>query len=129
MTYLIDTHVLIWYATGNPQLNPLFVREIQNTDNIIILSKASLWEIAVKVSLGKLSIGIPFSELEEYLVEKKIDTLEFDFQDLQKLIELPFYHRDPFDRLIISQAINKNLTLITDDNKFQLYPVQLLNSQ
>ena len=126
MTYLIDTHVLIWYVAGNEKLDGRFVSTIQNSENNIFVSKISLWEIAIKASLGKLSIGIPLPELEEYLVQKKITILDFDYADLQRLIQLPFHHRDPFDRLIISQAINKNLTVISDDNKFRLYPIQLL---
>lgn len=126
MTYLIDTHVLIWYVTGNVKLERKFIDEIQNPGNAVLLSKISLWEIAIKIGLEKLTMGISFPELEEYLIQKRIKLLEFDHQDLQGLIQLPFHHRDPFDRLIISQAINRNLTVITDDSKFRLYPVQLL---
>ena len=126
MTYLIDTHVLIWYVAGNEKLDSRFISTIQDSENTIFLSKISLWEIAIKASLGKLSIGISLPVLVEYLVQKKITTLDFDYADLQSLIHLPFHHRDPFDRLIISQAINKNLTVISDDSKFRLYPVQLL---
>ena len=71
----------------------------------------------------KLETSIP--ELENYLAANKIELLDFSLLDLQKTTELEFYHRDPFDRLIISQAINNNLVIITDDQKFKLYPVQL----
>ncbi len=88
--------------------------------------KASLWEIVIKVSLQKLEIGIPFSGLEEYLFRKEISILDFNNNDLNQLITLPKHHRDPFDRLIISQAITNRLTINTDDSKFNFYPVQLL---
>ncbi len=127
MTYLIDTHILIWRISSNPLISKKNVEEIDNSLNQIFLSKASLWEIAIKVSLKKLEIGISFSELEDYLEEKDITILDFNHNDLNRLIKLPNYHRDPFDRLMISQAINNNYTIITDDKKFQSYPVQLLN--
>jgi PIN domain nuclease of toxin-antitoxin system len=123
MNYLIDTHILIWYLSGNRQS---VIDEIQNPDNVIFVSKASLWEIAIKVSLKKLTIAVDFFELEQFLVSKKFLFLDFNHTDWQTLSTLPFEHRDPFDRLIITQAINGNLKLITDDNKFKLYPVQLL---
>src|SRR5688572_28564961 len=126
MNYLIDTHVLIWFVTGNLKLARKFIEEIQNPDNTVLVAKVSLWEIAIKVSLEKLTLGISLRELENYLTERNFAALEFNHEDLQQLIQLPFHHRDPFDRLIISQAIKRNITVITDDKKFELYPVQLL---
>lgn len=126
MNYLIDTHILIWRISSNPLLSPKAISEIDNTQNTITISKASLREIAIKVSLKKLEIGIQFSELEEYLQKKDILVLDFTYQELDQLITLPQHHRDPFDRLIICQALTNNLTIITDDEKFSLYPIQLL---
>lgn len=128
MTYLIDTHVLLWHMTGDPRLVVKYVEEIKNLNNTIFVSRASLWEIAIKISIGKL-ITRPIIQFESYLKENNFQELEYDYRDLQKVTELPFHHNDPFDRLIISQAINRNLTVITDDNKFKLYPIQLLKSQ
>ncbi|MFM9837866.1 MAG: type II toxin-antitoxin system VapC family toxin [Cyclobacteriaceae bacterium] len=126
MNYLIDTHILIWRISSNPQLSQKFIDEIDNPLNSIVISKASLWEIAIKVSLQKLHIGIAFSELEEYLLRKDISILDFTHLDLNQLITLPKHHGDPFDRLIISQAITNNITIITDDKKFKLYSIPLL---
>jgi PIN domain nuclease of toxin-antitoxin system len=126
MDYLIDTHVLIWRISSNPLLSAKIASEIDDTQNKIFLSKASLWEIAIKGSLKKLDIGIPFSSLVEYLYRKEISILDFNHNDLNQLITLPKFHRDPFDRLIISQSITNQLTIITDDSKFSLYPIQLL---
>jgi len=125
MTYLLDTHVLIWYMQGNSQLSRNFISEIQSPTNVILISKASLWEIAIKVSIGKLKLETSFDELKKYLENNLFMELEFDYNDLQQLTTLPFHHQDPFDRLIISQAINRDLTLVIDDNKFQNYPVKL----
>ncbi len=129
MTYLIDTHILIWRISSNPLLPSKYIQEIDNPLNTIIVSKASLWEIAIKVSLQKLEMGISFSELENYLEKKNIAILDFDHRVLNQLIGLPHHHRDPFDRLIICQAITNNLTIVTDDKKFNLYPVPLLSQE
>jgi PIN domain nuclease of toxin-antitoxin system len=126
MNYLIDKHILIWYLSGNRSLSQSVIDEIQNPDNVIFVSKTSLWEIAIKVSLKKLTIAVDFFELEQFLISKKFLLLDFNPADWQTLSTLPFEHRHPFDRLIVTQAINGNLKLITDDNKFKLYPVQLL---
>ena len=129
MIYLIDTHILIWRISSNPLLPSKYIQEIDNPLNTIIVSKASLWEIAIKVSLQKLEMGIFFLELENYLAKKNIAILDFDHGVLNQLIGLPHHHRDPFDRLIICQAITNNLTIVTDDNKFNLYPVPLLSQE
>lgn len=127
MNYLIDTHVLIWCVMGHPSLPSRFIKELDNSQNSIFVSKASLWEIAMKVNLEKLNMGIAFRELENFLIEKGFLIKEFEFSDLGVLVKLPMHHRDPFDRLIISQAIVNNYTILTVDKKFQLYPVQLLS--
>lgn len=126
MTFLIDTHVLLWYMQGDTRLSKNAISEIEKTSNLIFISKASLWEIAIKLSLKKIRFDTPIVKLESYLSERRIGILEFSLLDLQKSTELNFHHRDPFDRLIISQAINNNFTVITDDQKFKLYPVKLL---
>jgi PIN domain nuclease of toxin-antitoxin system len=126
MTYLVDTHVLLWYMEDNPRLSRKIVKEIENPENTILISKASLWEIAIKLGTGKLKLTMPLLELENYLETKSIIQLDFVFRDLDELARLPFYHNDPFDRLIISQSITRSLTVISDDKKFNLYPVPLL---
>jgi PIN domain nuclease of toxin-antitoxin system len=90
-----------------------------------LVSKVSLWEIAIKVSIGKLELHSDFDTLKNLLIKNKFELLEFDFDDLSELSQLPFHHQDPFDKLLIAQARNKKITLITDDNKFKLYDVQL----
>lgn len=127
MNYLVDTHVLLWYMENNPKLSKKSVTEIENGDNAILISKASLWEISIKVSTGKLKLKMPILEVENYLMIKSIHQLDFNFKDLEILSRMPFHHNDPFDRLIISQAITRNITVISDDNKFKLYPVELLS--
>jgi PIN domain nuclease of toxin-antitoxin system len=123
--YLVDTHILLWYLKGEKKLAENIKKAIENPDHRILVSKASLWEIAIKVSIGKLELHADFDSLENLLVKNKFELLEFDFNDLSELIQLPFHHQDPFDRLLISQARNRKITIISDDNKFKLYDVQL----
>jgi PIN domain nuclease of toxin-antitoxin system len=125
--YLIDTHVLLWYIQGNPRLSTNTISIIDNPQNKVFVSKVSLWEIAIKVSIGKLTIHIPFEKLDDFLNDKEFIILDFNLFDLSILKTLPFHHTDPFDRLIISQAINNNLRIISDDSKFSTYPVDLVN--
>lgn len=126
MTLMIDTHVLLWYMWDEPRLSRHLKSEIENSQNTILVSNASLWEMAIKISTGKLRLSMSVLEVEKYLKEKSIDQVNFSFQDLDILSKLPFYHNDPFDRLIIAQALTRNCKVISDDAKFKLYPVQLL---
>jgi PIN domain nuclease of toxin-antitoxin system len=127
MTYLIDTHVLIWYASGNEKLSGSWIQKIEDPQNHILISKASIWEIAIKVNLGKLKIGIPFDKLDAYLVEREIEELNFGYDDFKTMMQMPFHHRDPFDRLIISQAITNNLTTSRMIQNLDCTLYQLLN--
>lgn len=128
-SYLIDTHVLLWYIEGIPRLSSKIISLLDDSTNTVYVSKVSLWEITIKISIGKLSINIPFETLEDFLKEKDFIPLEFDISDLTVLKNLPFHHSDPFDRLIISQAINNDFCLISDDSKFTLYSVQLIEAK
>lgn len=92
---------------------------------MVYVSKASLWEMAIKISLGKLEISISFEELEVYLEENEFAVLDYNFEHLKTLLTLPFHHSDPFDRLIISQAITDDLRIITHDEAFNNYPVKI----
>jgi PIN domain nuclease of toxin-antitoxin system len=94
---------------------------IENRNNNIYVSNASLWEIAIKISIGKLKLKGSLKNLENYLVDMGFKILEFDFDDLEMLQELPFLHQDPFDRLMISQAKSKSLGIITNDNLVRKY--------
>jgi PIN domain nuclease of toxin-antitoxin system len=100
---------------------------IANSENELFLSVASIWEIAIKVGLGKLTIPQSLSQLvTEQLPENRIKILDIRAIHALKIEELPIHHQDPFDRILIAQAIYENLTVITSDRKFAAYPVQLL---
>jgi PIN domain nuclease of toxin-antitoxin system len=129
MNLLIDTHILIWYIAGNPSLKPTMTDLLETTENDLSISVASVWEIAIKVGKGKLDLGIEFHELEGILDRLNIQILPILFGDLNVQQTLPFHHTDPFDRLIISQAINQNLVLMSADSAFSNYPVQNIWSE
>lgn len=116
MKYLIDTHILLWYIAGNTRISSETIEIIENRANQIFISNASLWEIAIKQSIGKLELSVSLKELFQFMINKNFIILEFDVDDLEMLQQLPFHHQDPFDRIIISQSKTKNLKIITNDN-------------
>ena len=125
MKYLIDTHILIWFGETNDRL-PIRVREIiEDTSNVLYVSHASIWEMTIKMSLGKLKVIYTLSEWESFLLTNKFILLPTSFKHYQVLQLLPPHHLDPFDRLIIAQAIAEDFTVITHDPKFSAYPVKL----
>ena len=119
--YLLDTHALLWFLEGNSKLstraNNLILTQPQNC----FFSVASLWEITIKVSLNKLYLDYNLSELEELLYKNGIEILPIRFVHLKELIQLPFHHKDPFDRLIISQAKTEKLCIVSADTIFPNY--------
>lgn len=125
MKILIDTHIFLWFINRDSQLKPS-VRELLESDCDVLLSAASLWEIAIKVSVGKLSLEGEFQAfLTEQIELNEITLLAIDMKHLQIVSTLPFHHRDPFDRLIIAQAIAEDIELVSADKVFGLYDVTL----
>ncbi len=122
MEILLDTHILLWHLTDNPNLSREKSDLIENPSNSIFFSMASLWEIAIKTSIGKLTVTAPI----ENLVPIEVQILQINIPHLKIMQSLPFHHKDPFDRLIISQAIAENLVLMTDDEKFKYYNIHLI---
>jgi len=121
MNYLIDTHILLWYIVGDKRITKDTKTIIEDNNSTIYISNASLWEIAIKLSIGKLKLKGSLIDLKNYLKEKGFVILEFDFDDLNKLLTLPFHHQDPFDRMIISQAKTKVIEIITNDHTINKY--------
>ena len=126
MNYLIDTHIIIWHAENNPRLSREVVEILNNPINTIVVSYVSLWEIAIKQSIGKLSVEMTLSELEFSLQNNFFTLLDISVQHLERLQKLPFHHNDPFDRLLIAQAQEEDLTLISEDGNFKYYQINLL---
>lgn len=123
MTYLLDTHALIWFLENDPQLPQTTRNQIETTPTIFV-SIVSLWEIAIKTNIAKLTLSVPFNAIEANLIALGITQLPIAFADLEIYLSLPLHHRDPFDRLLIAQAINYSLTLISQDTHMDAYLIQ-----
>ena len=122
----MDTHVLIWLVEGDKNLGTVARSAIEDEDNSLYLSIASLWEITIKLSLGKLDLQLSVDEMvESFLIPGGIEILQIETSHLSILRDLPLHHRDPFDRLIIAQAQAEKMTLISADGVFDLYDVDL----
>lgn len=127
MQLLIDTHILLWFLEGRAaQLAKPRRQIIADPDNDIFVSIASLWEIAIKISIGKLSLANPLAAVIEQLDAENIEILSISPAHVLRVSALPFHHRDPFDRIIIAQSQIENLPVMTDDGEFDNYAIKIL---
>jgi PIN domain nuclease of toxin-antitoxin system len=126
MEVLLDTHTFLWFVGGADELSAQARAVIENPNNRKYISLASFWEIAIKQSIGKLTLTIPLSALKDKAEKDNFQILPVCFEDILQLTELPFHHRDPFDRIILSQALHNNLTLLSRDGNFSCYDVRLI---
>jgi PIN domain nuclease of toxin-antitoxin system len=124
MNLLLDTHAFIWYSENDPKLSESIKIDIENADRVY-LSIASLWEIAIKLSIGKLSLRSNYESIESSLEPAGINLLPISFADTVRVMNLPLHHRDPFDRILIAQSLNHSLTLVSCDAAFTAYPIQI----
>lgn len=116
MDYLLDTHTFLWFINDDPSLSLAAKRLMENSDNALHLSVASLWEMAIKVSLGRLKMPAPFDAfVEEQLHTNMIMRYPIRLNHLGLVTTLSFHHRDPFDRLIIAQALTDDVAIIGKD--------------
>ena len=126
MRLLLDTHAFLWYITDDPRLPAGCAEAIQEESNEVFLSVVSVWEALAKHQLGKLPLPSPADEYLRYRREEhKISSLPFDEPSLSHLLRLPLHHRDPFDRMLICQALQHDLQVMTSDTLFAKYPVTL----
>ncbi len=121
MEYLLDTHTFLWFINGDTQLSKKAREAIGDPDVIKYTSIASFWEIAIKVNLGKLSLDMPFIDLRQQVTDNGFEILPITFSHTAELITLDLHHRDPFDRIIIAQALSERLILISKDGNFEKY--------
>ncbi len=126
MRLLLDTHVFIWWSDEPEKLSDRVLNACQDDDNSLILSIISIWEMQIKIQLGKLRLRNPL----RYLIENQqnindLQVLPISVNHIYMLENLPMHHRDPFDRLIISQALEERLPLVSKDSVFSNYPVSL----
>ena len=124
---LLDTHTFLWWINDAPELSEAARQAISNAETECFLSVASCWEMAFKSSLGKLSLTKPVDRFVlDQITENSFLILNIELRHAAKVESLPFHHRDPFDRLLIGQALSDKLILVSADNKFSDYDVQLL---
>ena len=123
MSFLLDTHILLWFLENDSKLSNQVREVIINPNNLVFVSAISAWEISIKQSLGKL---IAPNNLEEALRFSRLEVLAMTLAHGIKVADLPMHHKDPFDRMLIAQALVEGLTIITVDHKFKLYDVPLL---
>jgi PIN domain nuclease of toxin-antitoxin system len=122
---LLDTHTLLWFLGGSSRLNANARAAIEDLSNDRLFSAASAWEIAIKASLGKLSLSAPFPQLiPGQLDANAIEMLPVRPEHLTELLALPLHHRDPFDRLLVAQSIAENAALVSADTALDAYGVQ-----
>ncbi|MCL4262082.1 MAG: type II toxin-antitoxin system VapC family toxin [Anaerolineae bacterium] len=125
MKILLDTHTFLWFIAGDSQLDSYARQLIEDTATERYLSVGSVWEVTIKSSLGRLTVPTPPSVLiHEHIWANAIDLLAITPAHLDVLHTLPYYHNDPFDRLMIAQALQEGMLLITKDQAFQAYNVQ-----
>ncbi|MBE5809175.1 MAG: type II toxin-antitoxin system VapC family toxin [Clostridiales bacterium] len=123
--YLIDTHAYLWFLIDDPRL-PVRVKDIMQRENDLFISIASFWEMAIKMNIGKLTLPASIPKLIADCKELQIDVLQISPQHLDCISRMPDFHGDPFDRLILSQAMVEHMTLLSADEKFGRYEVRTL---
>lgn len=123
MKVLLDTHAFLWFVNDDPQLS-LAAKTLMESEVDLLLSVASLWEISIKVGIGKLDLPKLFDVfIPEQLELNEIEILPIELKHLTPLTSLPLHHRDPFDRLLISQSLVEELTILSADKIFDRYAV------
>ena len=121
MRILLDTHALLWWLNGDGRIERKAQDLITDSANDILVSAASLWEIVVKIRVGKLEADI--GGIVSAIGSQGFEILEIRPEHLEELVRLPIHHRDPFDHLLIAQAIAEGLTFLSEDRHTASYPV------
>jgi PIN domain nuclease of toxin-antitoxin system len=121
---LIDAHGLIWFLEDSPRLSQRAKETVEHPDTDLLISMASLWEMAIKIGLGKLQIAGDFSMLlRGQLTQNDIRVLDIQLPHVAQVATLALHHRDPFDRLLVAQAIVEDMPIISADTALDAYPV------
>lgn len=124
---LLDTHTLMWWTGESKQLPAKMRSLIAERTSEVFISVVSAWDMQIKAQIGKLTMHKPWSEVvHSQIMTNGFRLLDVELSQIEVLDTIPFHHKDPFDRLLIAQAMHEGLTLISDDAKFSAYPVSLL---
>ena len=123
MNYIIDTHTLIWYLEDNLALSSFSTTLIENSLNNIYISQATMLEMSIKISLGKLTLPVSLNDLYFHFERAGWSILPLSQMDTIKLSQLPFHHGDPFDRMIVCQCLNHNYPILSKDEILDKYGI------
>lgn len=127
MNLLLDTHTFIWFASGDQKLSNKAKKLLLDGDNVLYLSMASLWEMSIKASLGKLTLGEPIEQLVQMQMQVNgLKLLNIKASHTFSVASLPWHHRDPFDRLLVCQSKCENMPMISCDKLIGGYQVEQL---
>lgn len=126
MDNLLDTHTFIWYINGTKDISATAKKAIEDNPKGNYVSIASIWEIAIKISIKKLNLLFSFDELIYELDKNGFQLLQINITDTKLITTLPHHHNDPFDRMIIAQAQNRHLQIISKDVNFKNYHVKII---
>ena len=127
MRLLLDTHAFLWWVTDAPELSAAARAAIQDPEAECLVSLATCWEMAIKQSLGKLKLDVPLEQfVPTHMATNGFLQMEIEFRHVARVADLPFHHRDPFDRLLAAQAMVENLPLVSNDLAFDDYGVRRL---
>lgn len=126
MNLLVDTQAMLWFAAGDERLSPRARQAIEDPGTTSYISIASWWEIAIKCSLQKILLTKPLETFMADRVEEGFRVLSIETVHLPALAALPFHHRDPFDRLIVCQAMAEGMPICTSDSRFAAYGMTII---
>ncbi len=127
MRLLLDSNVLLWSFADRKPLTPKVLQLIEDDTNELIVSRASIWEIAIKVAKGALTIpGSSVRSLLDQIEMTGMSILPIENSHILQMEKLPHHHKDPFDRIIVAQAIEENLPILSSDRDIPLYPVTVI---
>lgn len=125
MNLLLDTQALLWFVLDDSRLSETARESIVAADGIVYVSPASLWEVAIKISLGKYALPMPFAAFwDDQLLANDFTLLPISVAHTARVAELPYHHRDPFDRLIIAQSLVEMIPVVSSDELFADYGVE-----
>lgn len=125
MNLLLDTQALLWFVLDDSRLSETARENIVSADALVFISPASLWEIAIKISLGKYALPMPFATFwDDQLLTNDFALLPISVPHTARITDLPYHHRDPFDRLIIAQSLVEKVPVVSSDELFARYGVE-----
>lgn len=125
MRFLLDTHTYLWTINENPRLSSSAFELIESRESRLVLSIVSLWEIAIKLSIGKLVLDLPFVDVAKTIpAAHDMEILPITLNYLENVARLPVHHRDPFDRLLVAQCLAEGMTILSNDSALDRYGVE-----